>query len=124
MSSLFSHLKRMGIQLGPIRTLIHVHLVKAREYAMASNGKLVLKTEWDNVKFVYPYQTIVRNLSIYNKDYSMYKTVDEVYKKDTKVFLLSTKYYGCMGRVLDTSMLSTTKRIQSECGTLIGCEFK
>lgn len=103
----------MGIQLGPIRTLIHVHLVKSREYALGNNGKLVLKTDWDNVKIVYPFQTIVRNLSVYNDSFNMFKSVDEVYKKDTKVFLLSTKYYGCMGKVLDTSMLAETKRIQS-----------
>lgn len=104
----------MGIQLGPVRILVHVYLVKSREYALGNNGKLVLKTDWDNVKIVYPYQTIVKNLSIHNEQFSMYKSVDEVYKTDTKVFLLSTKYYGCMGKVLDTSMLATTKRIQSE----------
>lgn len=104
----------MGIQLGPIRVLIHVHLVKSREYALGSNGKLVLRTDWDNVKFVYPYQTIVPNIRVYNDHCNLYRSVDEVYKRDTKVFLLSTKYYGCMGKVLDTSMLEETKRIQSE----------
>lgn len=104
----------MGINLGAIRLLVHVHLVKAREYVLAHNGKLVLRTDWDNVKFVYPHQTIVPNLRVYNEHCALYKSVDEVYSRDTKVFLLSTKYYGCMGRVLDTSMLAETKRIQSE----------
>lgn len=104
----------MGIRLGNVRLLVHVHLVKAKAYALGHSGKLMLNTEWDNVKFVYPYQTIVRNLNIYNEQSTMYKTVDEVYKRDAKVFLLSTKYYGCMGKVLDTSMLASTKRIQSE----------
>lgn len=100
--------------MGPIKILIHVQLVKAREYALGNNGKLVLKTDWDTVKIVYPYQTIVPNLSVYNDSFSQYKSVDEVYKRYTKVFLLSTKYYGCMGKVLDTSMLAETKRIQSK----------
>lgn len=104
----------MGIQLGPVKILVHVHLVKSREYALGGNGKLVLKTDWDNLNFVYPYQTIVPNLNVYNSEFSMYKSVEEVYKLGTKVFLLSTKYYGCMGQVLDTSMLEQTKRIQSE----------
>lgn len=104
----------MGIQLGPLNILIHVNLVKSREYALSNDGKLALKTEWDNVKFVYPHQTIVPNVNVYGQDATMYKSVDDVYKRDTKVFLLSTKYYGCVGKVLDTSMLAKTKRIQSK----------
>lgn len=104
----------MGIQLGQVKILIHVHLVKSREYVLGNNGKLVLKTEWDNVNFVYPYQTIVTNINVYNQETTRFKSVNEVYNKGAKVFLLSTKYYGCMGKVLDTSMLQTTKRIQSK----------
>lgn len=107
-------MKRMGIQLGQVKLLIHVHLVKSREYALGNNGKLVLKTDWDNVNFVYPYQTIVTDINIYNQERSRFKSVEEVYSTGAKVFLLSTKYYGCMGRVLDTSMLQATKRIQSK----------
>lgn len=103
----------MGINLGPITTLIHVVLVKSRNYVYGQNGRLTLNTEWDTVKFVFPYQAIVQDVAIYNKSFAMYKTVDEVYKKDATVFLVSTKYYGCSGRILDTAMLEKTKRIQS-----------
>lgn len=104
----------MGIQLGNVTKLVHVNLVKSRTYALGQSGKLVLQTDWDNVKIVYPYQAIVRDVTVHNSEFTMYKNVNEVYDKGTKVFLLSTKYYGCMGQVLDTSMLATTKRIQSE----------
>lgn len=103
----------MGIELGEVKTLVHVYLVKSMSYVMGNNGKLKLSVSWDETKFVYPYQTVVRDISCYNKTFVMYKSVDEVYSKNSTVFLLSTKYYGSKGKILDTSMIEKTQRIQS-----------
>lgn len=48
----------------------------------------------------FPYQSTVKNISIYDKEYKEY-TIHEYFKPGTKVFMIGYPYYGCMGDVIE-----------------------
>ncbi|KAL7641450.1 UNVERIFIED_CONTAM: hypothetical protein RMT77_007321 [Armadillidium vulgare] len=93
-------LKRWGIDIGETEYVIYAKLMTGRNYVAYHDGKVILEKKWAEVEQAFPYQSIVQNITIYDKEYKEY-TVHEYFKPGTKVFMIGYPYYGCMGDVIE-----------------------
>lgn len=98
----FSHLLRLGVDLGEIDQLIHVYPLLNREYLNTGDGKLTLSKNWSKVSFSVAPITVVQNLVVFAKDLENYKCVEDVLTKDSTVFLMNKGYYGCEATITDS----------------------
>lgn len=97
---------RMGIDLGEITQLVHVLPLKNKEYCLTGegNGKLFLTKNWSQMEIVFPPHAIVKDLGVQCPESDQCKSVEEVYKKDSVVFMMNNTYYGSQGTILEPLM--------------------
>ncbi|KAB7499743.1 5'-3' exoribonuclease 1, partial [Armadillidium nasatum] len=83
-------LKRWGIDIGETDYVIHAKLMTGRNYVAYHDGKVILEKKWAEVEQPFPHQSIVKNITIYDKEYKEY-TIHEYFKPGTKVIGFTKK---------------------------------
>lgn len=109
-----SYATRMGIEVGETQVLVCVLPLLNRQYTYGSQGKMTLEKVWSDIRVYYPLQTIVRDLKLYNSDFTQFTNVEDVFKVDSPVFMISTIYYGSLGTVVDPTTVKQCGRIKSK----------
>lgn len=105
------HISRMGIDVGQLKTIVHVQPCIGHEYVFTNKMYKLVKT-WSKQESCYPLQCIVRNIKSYAKKFKKTLQVAEAYKTGTEVFMLSNPYYGSFGEVIDTTNFEKNGRIK------------
>lgn len=102
----FSHLLRLGIDLGDIKQLLHVYPLQNREYVNTNDGKLTLRKNWSKIPLAIAPISVVRNIKIYQKELERFKPIESVFTKGSVVFLMTKDYYGCEATISDSNIRS------------------
>lgn len=102
----------MGIDVGAIEVLVIAKPLVNRQYIFGAQGKMTLEKVWSEITFYYPLQTIVEDITIHNPAFVQYKQVEDIFVKDSIVFMVSTIYYGSKGYVVDPKPVKTCGRIK------------
>lgn len=93
---------RLGINLGEISQLLHVYPLLNREYVVSNDTKFTLKKNWSKIPLaVAPISTIQR-LKVFEKNEQEFKRIEEIFTKNSTVFMLNKGYYGCQATVSDS----------------------
>lgn len=101
----------MGIDVGDVEYLVCVQPLVERKYVFGEQGKMTLQKVWSDVRVFYPLQTIVRDIKMHTAEMAEQTHVRDVFRKNTRVFMISTLYYGSSGIVVDPSLVETSGRI-------------
>uniref|UniRef100_A0A182K9Y0 Uncharacterized protein n=1 Tax=Anopheles christyi TaxID=43041 RepID=A0A182K9Y0_9DIPT len=101
---------RLAINVGKINQLVHVRIAVGTEYVLKDNG-FVLNKLWNYIDMPYPAQTIIQDLQDVMAQQKPYIEMQEMFPRDSMVFLRATEFYGSMGNVVDVS--GSTKRVQA-----------
>ncbi|EAA09254.6 AGAP004430-PA [Anopheles gambiae str. PEST] len=101
---------RLAINVGTIKQLVHVRIAVGTEYVLKDNG-FVLKKLWNTIDTAYPAQTIIQDLQDIMAKQKPYIEMEEMFPRESVVFLRATEFYGSMGNVVDVS--GSTKRVQA-----------
>lgn len=104
----------MGIDLGPIKYLVHVNVMTGRDYVYGAQGKMTLNKSYSSIIMPYAYQAIVKDIRVHNPSFVQFTNATEVFTKGSNIYLMSTPYYGSEGVVMDSSIIKTCGRIKSE----------
>lgn len=99
--SFHSHLIRMGIELGEITHLFHVYPLLNREYVHSSDGKLTLEKNWSKISLAVAPLTIVENINVHKRSLAEYQPIENVFTKESTVFMMNNVYYGSQGTIID-----------------------
>lgn len=92
---------RMGIDLGEVTQLVHVLPLKNKEYIVNNQSKLFLQKNWSPIEIVVAPHAIVQNLDVQCPESDRVKSVEEVFKLDSVVFMINSTYYGSQGTVVE-----------------------
>lgn len=103
---------RMGIDFENITYILHVCPVVNREYVFSAQGKMTLEKKYDTMEIPYPIQAAVKGIVVQQGNCAQFKNVEDVFVKNSTVFMISTVYYGCQGIVLDPSLVHSCGRIK------------
>jgi 5'-3' exoribonuclease 1 len=93
--------ERWGVIVGEPQIILHVHPLTGRKYVHGIKGKVTLEKQWSIVPMLCPIQTVVKDIAIFDQSFQQYKTVDQIYPKGAKCFLIDNPYYGAMAKVID-----------------------
>ncbi|CAG9814067.1 unnamed protein product [Phaedon cochleariae] len=104
--------KRMGIEFGETKVLVHVQVMIGRKYLFSPNGRLTLEKQFTQNTSNYPLQTIVFNIAAYDSHTSVFRDIEQVFPKNSVCFTLSNLHYGSQGVVLDSSEVKKTGRMK------------
>lgn len=102
---------RLGIDLGSVDQLLHVYPLINREYLNTGDGKLTLSKNWSKIPLAVARITVVENLKVFARDLEKFKSFEDVFTKDSTVFLMNKSYYGCEATICDSRF--NTGRIRS-----------
>lgn len=103
-SSAFSHATRMGIDLGEITQLFHVYPLLNREYVHTTDGKYTLAKNWSKVSLAVAPKTIVENICVHKRALPEHQTFENVFTRNSTVFMMNSVYYGSQGSVIDPTI--------------------
>ncbi|XP_031621171.1 5'-3' exoribonuclease 1 [Contarinia nasturtii] len=95
------HLTRLGVDLGETDQLLHVYPLLNREYLNTGDGKLTLSKNWSKIPLAIAPISVVQNVVVFAKDLENFKRVEDVFTKNSTVFLMNKGYYGCQSTILD-----------------------
>lgn len=93
---------RLGIDLKEINQLLHVYPLLNREYLNTGDGKLTLSKNWSKNPVAVAPITVVQHLNVFTMDLENFKRVEDVFTKDSTVFLMNKGYYGCEATISDS----------------------
>ncbi|KAG5876457.1 hypothetical protein JTB14_032690 [Gonioctena quinquepunctata] len=116
--------KRLGINFGETKVLVHVQEMIGRKYIFTSNGRLTLDKQFSVNVSNYPLQTVVFNIAAYDTHGSVFKDIEEIFRKDSICFTLANPYYGSQGVVQDSSQTKKTGRVKICVSVLDEPDFK
>lgn len=88
--------------MGEIDQLLHVYPLVNREYMNTNDGKLTLSKNWSKIALAVAPISVVRNIKIYEKELQRFKKIEDVFIKDSIVFLMTKDYYGCEATITDS----------------------
>lgn len=100
----YSHLLRLGVDLGDIEQLLHVYPLLNRSYLNTGDNKLTLSKNWSKIPLAVARITVVEHLEVFAPDMEMFKRFEDVFSKDSTVFLMNKGFYGCEATVSDNSL--------------------
>nr|CAI5865767.1 unnamed protein product [Callosobruchus analis] len=104
--------RRLGIDVGETKVLVHVQVMTGRKYMFTPNGRLTLEKQFASNTSNYPLQTVVFNIPSYDSGMSLYRDVEQVFPKDSICFTMTNPYYGSLGVVQDSNLCAQTGRIK------------
>lgn len=93
------HMNRLGLDLGEITQLLHVYTMKNREYVFTNDGRMTANKNWSKDPLAIAPITAVQNLKVFERDLERFKEVQDVYSKDSTIFMMNKGYYGCQATV-------------------------
>lgn len=85
--------------MGETDVLIHVKILIGRKYAFTKQGRVTLEKQWAQIGTAYPYQSIVRDISVHDEHYTTFRDIEDVFPIGSTCFMLGHPYYGCTGEV-------------------------
>lgn len=105
----------MGIDLGEITQLFHVHPLLNREYVSVTEteGKFTLAKKWSKVSLAVAPQTIVENIKVHKRALAEYRSFEEVFTRNSTVFMMNNVYYGSQGTIVDPTIRSARLKSKS-----------
>ncbi|XP_076652966.1 5'-3' exoribonuclease pacman isoform X2 [Halictus rubicundus] len=103
---------RLGIDLDEIRILVHARPLIGSKYVFGPQGKLFFEKQWSDTPVSYAYQTIVKDISVYESSVATYKTVDDIFVPGNVCFMLGHPHYGAMGTVVEPAVSKKSGRIR------------
>ncbi|XP_063696146.1 5'-3' exoribonuclease 1 [Culicoides brevitarsis] len=105
------HINRLGIDVGDIKTILHVVPFVGVKYNYDGN-RYVLQKTYSAYEATYPAQAIVDDLKVIDKEHLPYLELNDVYKPGSPVFMITHPYYGCFGEVIETQIVHKIKRVK------------
>lgn len=93
---------RLGLDLGEINQLLHVYPLLNREYLNTGDGRLTLSKNWSKIALAVAPIAAVKDLVVFAREMEKFKQVEDVFTKDSTVFLLNKGYYGCEAKIADS----------------------
>lgn len=103
---------RLGIDVGNITTIVSVYPITGREYIYGKEGKMTLSKTWGNIEVVYPLQAVVKDITIHNPKFVLFKQVEDIFCVGATIFMLRNPFYGSKGHVVDPSIVKKCGRIK------------
>lgn len=88
--------------MGGVDQLLHVYPLLNREYLNTGDGQLTLSKNWSKTALAVARISVVEDLVVFAKDLENFKRVEDVFTKDSTVFLMNKGYYGCEATILDS----------------------
>lgn len=101
---IFSHLIRMGIDLGEITQLLHVFPLLNREYVHTTEGKLTLAKNWSKISLAVAPKTVVEHINVHKRAVPQHQTFESVFTRNSTVFMMNNVYYGSQGTIIDPNV--------------------
>ncbi|XP_037926707.1 5'-3' exoribonuclease 1 isoform X1 [Hermetia illucens] len=101
---------RMGIKFRETKFLVYVNTLASVEYVVGNKGKMISTNIWSNSEISYPLQGVVMNIR--KEDEMIEEKIEDFYPVGTPIFLLSSPYFGCEGKILDPKLVYSCGRIQ------------
>lgn len=95
----YSYQKRMGIEVGETKVLIHVKTLTGRKYVFTSNGDPIFEKQFCSEVSNYPLQAVVYNISAYDEFGNGYNDIEHIFPINSICFTLTNPYYGSQGVV-------------------------
>lgn len=92
-------MSRLGIDIGDTKVLLFIRASLGSKYVFGPQGKVTIEKQWSEYTMPHAYQTIVKNISVYSKKLTNYKTMHDIFLPGTFCFMLGYPYYGAMGEV-------------------------
>lgn len=99
----FSNLLRLGIDLGEVTQLLHVVPLLNREYLNTGDGRLTLNKNWSKIPTAVAPITALYEIRVHEKALQQFKSVEEVFTKDSVVFMMNKGFYGCKATILESN---------------------
>lgn len=93
------------MNVGATDVLVHARLMIGRKYTFNKNGDILLEKQWANISNAFPLQTIVKNITVYEENFTIFKNINSVFPLNTRCFMLGQPCYGAMGEVINTLLL-------------------
>lgn len=87
------------MDIGRTDLLIYAAPMTGRKYICGSRGNITLEKQWSPHSFPYALQATVKDIAVHDSSFMQYRTLDELFPVETKVFMLGSPHYGCMGEV-------------------------
>ncbi|KAJ8021757.1 5'-3' exoribonuclease 1 [Holothuria leucospilota] len=102
--------KRKGVLIGDTSVIVHACPLLGRKYICGNGGVISLEKQWAPTPNPYAYQMTVKDIAVHDSSFKQFKTLSEVFPKDTECFMLGNPHYGAMGKVLDATDGKVTVR--------------
>lgn len=93
-------MSRLGIDVGNTNVLLFTRSFLGSKYIFGPQGKVTIEKQWNEYITFHAYQTIIKDISVYSKKLTVYKTIHDIFLPGTFCFMLGHPYYGAMGEVL------------------------
>ena len=72
---------------------------------MCGNGGVIsLEKQWAPTAQTYAYQMTVKDIAVHDSSFKQFKTLSEVFPKESECFMLGNPHYGAMGKVCRFSL--------------------
>ncbi|XP_074029903.1 5'-3' exoribonuclease pacman isoform X2 [Leptinotarsa decemlineata] len=104
--------RRLGINFGETKVLVHVQVMIGRKYIFSPNGRITLEKQFATNLSHYPLQTIVFNISAYDSHQSIFKDVEEIFRKGSICYSITNPHYGSQGVVKDIIQTDKSCRVK------------
>jgi len=92
-------MSRLGIDIGDTNVLLFTRSFLGTKYIFDPQGKVTIEKQWNPFITVHAYQTIVKDISVFSKKLTVYKTMHDIFLPGSYCFMLGYPYYGAMGEV-------------------------
>ncbi|XP_022099990.1 5'-3' exoribonuclease 1-like [Acanthaster planci] len=93
--------KRKGVKIGPSYVLVYACPLMGRRYVSGHSGVVTLEKQWSDTPVAYAYQMMVKDIAVHDSTFQQFKTLEEVFPKQSNCFMLGAPNYGCQGSVVD-----------------------
>ncbi|XP_030763279.1 LOW QUALITY PROTEIN: 5'-3' exoribonuclease 1-like [Sitophilus oryzae] len=102
----------LGVEVGDVQIVCHVQVMIGRKYVFSPSGRLTLEKQFSENTAVYPLQTVVSEISVFDQHHSTFRDVLDVFSEGSICFTLCNPYYGSQGIVLDSREIIARGRIK------------
>ncbi|KAK9681238.1 Xrn1 helical domain [Popillia japonica] len=103
---------RFGIEVGKTDVLIHVKVLIGRRYMFTRQGRVTLEKQWAPITTAYPFQVIVRDITVHDEKYSTFRDLESIFPPGSTCFMLGQPHYGSMGEVKESREATQNGRVK------------
>ncbi|KAK3800409.1 hypothetical protein RRG08_052792 [Elysia crispata] len=92
---------RFAIDVGKTEVVVYASALTGRSYTFGLHGAIALSKQFASKESPYLYQMTVKDVEVEESAVTVLKTLDEVFPKDSPVFMVGNPHYSAQGTVLE-----------------------